>query len=599
MNMSESDPSELAVNGLVDSRRAAALLGVSVNTFKVWASRAKRARSGIAAAMPLPVATMHGSVYLVEDIEEFGRQIALSARSPRSVERATGRYFTPNLAADFMAKWAVRSADDVVLEPSVGDGQFALAIQRYAASLGWPDIALHACELDSQTAAQSVKSGAVNPSLLHVGDFLAKRDIPQVDAVIGNPPYVRVRELEPRLRNSALRASYEAMGTEMDNAGSAWMPFVAKATDILRPGGRLAFVLPLDFTYVRYARPLWAYLANSFGHLTVMRFRERVFPDILQNVLILLADERGSATKTIEFIARDTLENLLSGESTMGVQVPVSEIVAGKRTFQLALLPTATREALDALESHASPAVARVKFGVGYVSGNKAFFHPSPETQKQFRLPALSLTPTVESSRQLSGAGLGTSSISPTARLWLPGDSLTASERRYVNHGEELGVDMAYKCRIRQPWYRVPGARRPDVILTAFSDRPRLHLNDAEWVVSNSVLGGYVARGESARGVLSSWYSPLTLLSTELQIHSLGGGVMIAVPREADAVQILNADSTASFDLDSLDAALRANDTQAAYSVGETSIARLIGRGGLESLYEGTDVLMRWRKAQS
>ena len=65
--MSERIGSEVAVNGLVDSQRAAELLGISVNTFKVWASRSRSAKTGIAADMPKSVATMHGRVYLLEN----------------------------------------------------------------------------------------------------------------------------------------------------------------------------------------------------------------------------------------------------------------------------------------------------------------------------------------------------------------------------------------------------------------------------------------------------------------------------------------------------------------------------------------------------
>src|SRR5690606_25367833 len=150
------------VNGLVDSRRAAAILGVSTNTFKVWASRSQKASGGITAAMPKPVATMHGQVYLLEEIEEFGRIIALSARAPRTRERGLGAYFTPDAAARLMAKWAVRSSADVVLEPSLGDGQFAVAISNLAKANGWEKPRIHACEIDAAAATAAVLCGAVS-----------------------------------------------------------------------------------------------------------------------------------------------------------------------------------------------------------------------------------------------------------------------------------------------------------------------------------------------------------------------------------------------------------------------------------------------------
>lgn len=588
-----------SVHGLVDSRRAAALLGVEVNTFKVWATRSQTARSGIAAAMPKPVATMHGQVYRVADIEEFGRHIALSARASRSKERGLGAYFTPHTAATVMARWAVRSPEGVILEPSLGDGQFALAAQAYAASRGWGRPDLHACELDPDTASRAVAKGAVTADRLHVGDFLAETRLPQVDAVIGNPPYVRVRELSSPLRRSALRAASLAMGSEMDKAGSAWLPFVAKATTHLRDGGRLALVLPLDFTYVRYARPLWEFLGRSYGRLRVLRFRERVFPDILQNVLILLAEGKGQLTDEIELIARGRLADLPEGEIGAGVPIPLEDILDGERAFQFALLPEATRSVLADLAPHTVRSSERMKFNIGYVSGSKAFFHPSAETIKQYRLPARSLTPTVASSRQLSRQDLATSAMTPSAYLWLPGDRLTEGEKEYIAQGEQDGVDMAYKCRIRSPWFKVPGVKIPDMLLTTFSDPPRLHRNDAGWVASNSVLCGFMRPGEDPDIFASSWYTPLTLLSAELMIHSLGGGVMIAVPREADSVQVLSQGSTHPLDPTALSASLQSRDRAAPYAVGTSSIENVIGTSGLDALWTGVETLTAWRRAQS
>lgn len=151
---------------------------------------------------------------------------------------------------------------------------------------------------------------------------------------------------------------------------------------------------------------------------------------------------------------------------------------------------------------------------------------------------------------------------------------------------------MAYKCRIRSPWYRVPGVYTPDLLLTTFSDRPRLYLNDAGWVASNSVLGGRIHSGETSREIISSWFSPLTLLSTELNIHSLGGGVMVAVPREADAVRILTREATAPLDVDEVDAKLRTRDPDAAYALGAHAVKKLSARTALK---RSTMAPKRWR----
>lgn len=586
------------VHGLVDARRAAAMLGVSINVFKVWANRSQEAKSGIAAAMPKPIAKLHGQVYLAAEIEEFGRLLAMSQRAPRSKERGLGAYFTPDSAAQLMVAWAIRSPQDVLLEPSVGDGRFARAAQALAASRGWKSLELHGCELDPGTAAQAIGSGAVNADLLHAGDFLAAKTIPHVDVVIGNPPYVRLRELPTDLRASATHAARDALGEDMDPAGSVWMPFVAKAVKQLRDQGRLALVLPLDFTYVRYARPLWDLLGRSFGRLRVVRCRERVFPDILQNVLILLAEEKGQATDQVELIARERLTDLHHGFDEKGVAITIESIIRGERGFQHALLSDDTRHVLSLLEPHTAPAFQRVKFNIGYVTGNKTFFHPSAEVIRKYRLPLRSLMQTAASSRDFTRQPLCTEQMQQSAQLWLPQEKLTKGELDYVAQGEREGVDMAFKCRIRKPWYIVPGVRAPDLLLTTFSDLPRLHLNDANWAASNSVLGGFLRPGNDADTFVDSWYTPLTLLSSEMQVHSLGGGVLVAVPREADSVLILNADVTKRGSRRRLNAALRSGNLEDAYDVGAEAITNLIGLDGLNAIKKGTETLIAWRKGE-
>jgi hypothetical protein len=37
---------------------------------------------------------------------------------------------------------------------------------------------------------------------------------------------------------------------------------------------------------------------------------------------------------------------------------------------------------------------------------------------------------------------------------------------RYIEAGEVTGVQTAYKCRVRNPWWRVPLVRVPDLLLT-------------------------------------------------------------------------------------------------------------------------------------
>ncbi len=66
----------------------------------------------------------------------------------------------------------------------------------------------------------------------------------------------------------------------------------------------------------------------------------------------------------------------------------------------------------------------------------------------------------------------------------------------YIDAGENLKVDEAYKCRVRSPWWRVPLVPPADVLLTYMNaDTPRLCANTARVHHLNSVHGLYFKQG--------------------------------------------------------------------------------------------------------
>ncbi|RIK09233.1 MAG: hypothetical protein DCC49_06955 [Acidobacteria bacterium] len=460
-----------------------------------------------------------------------------------SSHRGLGAYYTPSIATKALAAWALRQRGDRVLEPSMGDGAFLAELAQESERRGL-DAEIWGVELAADTFAATIDRGVVDPTHAIRSDFLAV-DPFEVDAVVGNPPYVRLRHIPEDEAIRARCAAAEVLGETMDPSGSVWMPFVLHATRFLTRGGRLAFVLPFDITYVRYAQPLWSFFGHNFGSLRVVRVHERMFPEILQEVVLLFADNFGGSTQQVTFEAFRTLEHLERGAPELSARLHVSDVVAGDRVFLEALLPGAARELVgQRLRDLTVPARELVTFNIGYVCGDKSFFHPEDEAIVDYDLPDACLRPALTSSRQLRGCGLRASAVPSDRldRLFLPSSdlgTLTDGEREYIRFGDRSGVSQRYKCRIRDPWYITPGVKIPDVLVPVFTERPVMLLNDAGVVASNSLLCGYLQSGTS-NALVSSWYTSLTLLQLELQVHALGGGVMVLVPREAGSIRMVD-----------------------------------------------------------
>lgn len=514
--------------------------------------------------------------------------------------RALGAYYTPTVAAAFMARWTVRATGDRILEPSMGDGAFVHAVNAEAQRRRVP-IETRGVELAVDTFERVIATGTIQREQAIRSDFLAVRPF-EVDAVIGNPPYVRLRHLGADESNRALTVANEVLGSSMDPSGSVWMPFVLHASRFLSGGGRFALVLPYDFTYVRYARPLWEHLGRNFASIQLLRVHERMFPDINQEVVLLLGDGHGGSTSHVAFEAYASLAHLERGVVDAGGSLSIAEIADGERSFLHALLPTATQGLLRHVAPKLKAARQFVTFNIGYVCGDKDFFHPDEAMVHKYELPSSSLVPSATSSRQLSGTGLWTSGVPDERRtmLFLPSKdpaSHTDSERRYIERGERDAVDQRYKCRVRKPWYVTPGVKIPDVIVPVFTERPTMMINDGEFVASNSLLCGYLRRG-SADELVARWYTSLTLLQLELEVHSLGGGVLVLVPQEAGNIRLPTGRVRGRAHLADVDACVRGGDHRAAFELGDDALlTRLldIGRDDVGAIREGVEHLVSWR----
>jgi hypothetical protein len=154
------------------------------------------------------------------------------------------------------------------------------------------------------------------------------------------------------------------------------------------------------------------------------------------------------------------------------------------------------------------------------------------------------------------------------------------------------------KLRNRKPWYRVPDVRVAGLLMSVFGELPRLMVNDAELVASNSLMLGFWRDEVDADKFLLAWYSSITRLGLELSVHSLGGGCMVVVPSEADGTRMPSLPKIeAPCDLvQELDAALCANDLITAYGVGD---AYLESAGwdpeDLKAAAQMADILLSWR----
>jgi len=265
---------------------------------------------------PIPVEA------IAEALPGFAAEIDRSAVGPavlgRCYERALpaerrserGEFYTPPAICDLVSRLTVRHADDTVLDPACGAGGFLVAAyerKRGLAARAAPDPSVEQVtgidvnRYPTRLSALALAGRAsVDPAAVdvRVSDFFdAAPPAEGFDAVVGNPPYVRGRSLDldykDAIRDHLSAVDAEWLTRKMDLYGY----FLTHATQFLRDGGRLGFVVSDRWLDTQYGTDLQRFVLDNYRIEAVISFRQQAFDDALvgSTAVVLEAESDAAA----------------------------------------------------------------------------------------------------------------------------------------------------------------------------------------------------------------------------------------------------------------------------------------------------------------
>lgn len=500
-------------------------------------------------------------------------------------QKDLGAYYTGDAIADFIARWAVRPGQRV-LDPSCGDGAFLKAVLRQCPTAH----SVVGVEISERQAHETEADLGTDRVIVKRSDFFDFNDVEKFDAVLGNPPFIRYQSFPEASREKALFRCL-ASGVRLNKLSSSWAHFTVVASQQLSPGGRLGFVLPTELLHARYAKPVLSFLARSFAQVIIITFKERLFPDLSQDTLILLAAGYGQTCANMLHVDAESIEklNVINELGDVGRAVDPEEYLGGRRQIKENYVDP---QAVDFINDLVTGAAA-FRLGdvltadIGYVTGSNDFFHISRSEARRLRLPQRFLNPSVYRGRSLQG-------LKYTVDDWIEGedrgesgyllhirpeDKLSDSVEKYLVAGIAAGHNASYKCSIRKKWYAVPHVYRPEGFLTSMSgERPSVVVNEANVVASNSL---HILRSINDKvdlsGIAFSWLSSITSLSIELEGHALGGGMLKLEPREAERVAVVALHRLPRRQIRLMDRLIRNNDLESATDLADGVVCADLG----------------------
>lgn len=463
--------------------------------------------------------------------------------------KANGAYYTPNAVVRSLVSWAVRDETDTMLDPSCGDGRFLMG---HVNAVG--------IEQDPRSAA--VAKARAPGALVHEGDFFrwATHTETRFDCAAGNPPFIRYQRFKGDTRRQALDLC-ASHGAQFSGLASSWAPFLVAAGSLVRPGGRMAFVVPAEIGHAPYAAPLIEWLCARFAHVQIIAVREKLFPDLSEDCWLLYADGAGGSTGAVAMTVQDRFA-ATNAPPAPTVRVP---LVDWRTTWNRRLRPFLLSETARALYAAAveRPTARRLgnlgSVGIGYVSGANGFFHLRPSEAVRWRIPSDLLQPAVRNGRMLPGAVLNHSAVERLIRADAPihllrlrrGQDLPHEVRRYLDSPAGHEAREAYKCRVRDPWYAVPDVKVPHYFLSYMSGRAvNLVRNDAGATCPNTLHCVTLRDRRDVAAISAARATPFFQLSCEIEGHPLGGGMLKLEPREAARIAIPNGAGLTEVDTD-------------------------------------------------
>ncbi len=213
------------------------------------------------------------------------------------LSRSLGSIFTPPDFARFLSSWAIRNPEDRVLDIGIGEGVFVFsALERLVAIGANTDIArehIFGAEIHEPSYAaflgRAKRFGGAFPNIKHADFF--DTDFPMVDAVIGNPPYVRRTYLDDvdRIRERVLNHDRYDKSISLTRSTDLYVYFILHAISRLTCGGRLATIIADSWLNVGYGVALKAYLRDHFTIDSLVSLDRRVFEDAEVKPVLLLA----------------------------------------------------------------------------------------------------------------------------------------------------------------------------------------------------------------------------------------------------------------------------------------------------------------------
>lgn len=477
---------------------------------------------------------------LVHAIQRGGDPLGnafVQLRSARQ-RRPLGAVYTPPEIVDAMIGWiSSKERPARIIDPGSGSGRFTLKAGRT-----FHDASLVAVELDPLAALlcrANLTAAELDDRARVVVDDYRQADLGPCDGVtafVGNPPYVRHHQIEPRWKQW-LTSSADSRGLPVSALAGMHIHFFLATLMHARTGDMGAFITSAEWMDVNYGRLLRGMLTDGLGGESVHVLAPEAMPfEGTATTASLICFRVGSEAPSVKMRRVEKVGDLAN--LARGRRIGKQKLQQEKRWSSLLVSAPPVPEGYVQLGE-----LCRVHRGA-VTGANSTWITKANDPA----LPTRALFPSVTKARELfdspddvlsSFAGLR-AVINLPADLSEFDDEDHAQVELFLRLAERNGARSSYVARHRNPWWSV-GLRSPAPILATYmARRPPAFVRNLVGACNVNVAHGIYPREPLPDELLDALAASLRAGVSVALGRTYAGGLTKFEPSEMERIPVPN-----------------------------------------------------------
>jgi hypothetical protein len=474
--------------------------------------------------------------------------LSLNKKQLREKLREKGQFWTPDWIALAMVRYLIQDDNVSVFDPAVGNGAFYQATQALSSKLG-KHLDFSGTEIDPS----ALNFLDISHTLVQIRDFVNNPPAAKYSGIVGNPPYIRHHRLTEEVKSSLKTFCQTFTGMTIDGRAGLHVYFLLRALQLLKEGGRLAFILPSDTFEGVFAFNLWQWILKKYNLEAVITFSASAtpFPNVDTNPVIVLL--KNTEPLSYFYWARCEVAHNYQLENWVASKFRSSftpDILFELRMVDEALKTGLSRQPFTTqTEGYFLGSFAKVVRGVATGANDFFFFNSKQVTDldlpRSFLKPAIGRTRDIENDvitpdtlKRLEEIGRPTLLLSLDNR---PREAFPTSIQNYLDKGEEQGVHLQPLVSSRRPWYKMEFRKIPPILFAYLGRRNSRFIKNVAGVIPlTGFLCVYPIREDEdfLLNLFSVLQNPTVLENLTLVGKSYGGGAIKVEPRALEKLFI-------------------------------------------------------------